>query len=275
MRSRPSLGRPIDRSVCELRPAGCRGLDRAGASRARSATATRRAPSPSRCCGPASSSVFTPICAPSSTRRGRPRVCPPRRGGCGSVEVVDTLRRSVTMEMDFRLEAAALSEMAENTKDDPDFRVPAVDWDRTSKEVLTLEWIDATPLSDRARLEAKGFDLRQLAPRADPELSAPRAARRLLSRRHASGQSVRRRRRPADRRRLRHHGSARRQGAAVSCRKSCTASSPAIITASPRSISRPATCRRIIRWTISPRRSAPSASRSTAAPPRKSRWRGC
>jgi ubiquinone biosynthesis protein len=69
----------------------------------------------------------------------------------------------VMVEMDFRLEAAALSEMAENTKDDPDFRVPAVDWDRTSKEVLTLEWIDATPLSDRSRLEAKGFDLRQLA----------------------------------------------------------------------------------------------------------------
>jgi len=79
------------------------------------------------------------------------------------IEVVDTLRRTVAVEMDFRLEAAALSEMAENTKDDPDFRVPAVDWDRTSKEVLTLEWIDATPLSDRARLAAKGFDLPQLA----------------------------------------------------------------------------------------------------------------
>jgi ubiquinone biosynthesis protein len=79
------------------------------------------------------------------------------------IEVVDTLRRSVALEMDFRLEAAALSEMAENTKDDPDFRVPTVDWDRTAKEVLTLEWIDGTPLSDRARLVAKGFDLPQLA----------------------------------------------------------------------------------------------------------------
>ena len=79
------------------------------------------------------------------------------------VEVVDTLRRTVMVEMDFRLEAAALSEMAENTKADPEFRVPEVDWDRTSKEVLTLEWIDATPLSDRARLQAKGFDLAQLA----------------------------------------------------------------------------------------------------------------
>jgi ubiquinone biosynthesis protein len=79
------------------------------------------------------------------------------------IEVVQTLERSVVMEMDLRFEAAALSEMAENTKNDPDFRVPAVDWDRTARDVLTLEWIDATPLSDRARLEAKGLDLRQLA----------------------------------------------------------------------------------------------------------------
>ncbi len=78
------------------------------------------------------------------------------------VEVVNTLARSVTMEMDLRLEAAALSEMAENTKDDPDFRVPAVDWDLTARNVLTLEWIDGTPLSDRATLLAKGFDLAQL-----------------------------------------------------------------------------------------------------------------
>jgi ubiquinone biosynthesis protein len=75
------------------------------------------------------------------------------------IEVVDILARTVRLEMDLRLEAAALSELAENTRDDPDFRVPAVDWDRTAREVLTLEWIDATPLNDRARLEAKGFDL--------------------------------------------------------------------------------------------------------------------
>ena len=78
------------------------------------------------------------------------------------IETVDTLRRSVAIEMDLRLEAAALSEMAENTKADPDFRVPTVDWDRTAKDVLTLEWIDGTPLHDRAKLEAKGFDLKHL-----------------------------------------------------------------------------------------------------------------
>jgi ubiquinone biosynthesis protein len=79
------------------------------------------------------------------------------------IEVVETLRRTVSLEMDLRFEAAALSEMAENTKDDPDFRVPAVDWERTAPDVLTLEWIAAIPLSDRARLEAKGLDLKRLA----------------------------------------------------------------------------------------------------------------
>jgi ubiquinone biosynthesis protein len=79
------------------------------------------------------------------------------------IEVVETLKRSVTIEMDLRLEAAALSEMAENTKDDPDFRVPTLDWERIARDVLTLEWIEAVPLSDRAQLEAKGFDLKALA----------------------------------------------------------------------------------------------------------------
>jgi ubiquinone biosynthesis protein len=79
------------------------------------------------------------------------------------VEVVETLRRTVIIEMDLRLEAAALSEMAENTREDPDFRVPTVDWERTAREVLTLEWIDGTPLTDRTQLQAQGFDLKGLA----------------------------------------------------------------------------------------------------------------
>nr|WP_256515520.1 2-polyprenylphenol 6-hydroxylase [Alsobacter ponti] len=74
------------------------------------------------------------------------------------VGVVETLARSVTMEMDLRLEAAALSEMAENTRDDGEFRVPAVDWERTARDVLTLEWIDGIPLNNIAAIEAAGHD---------------------------------------------------------------------------------------------------------------------
>ena len=79
------------------------------------------------------------------------------------VEVINTMSRSVAMEMDLRLEGAALSEMAENTRHDPDFRVPAVDWDRTAHNVLTMEWVDGIALSDHARLREAGVDLRDLA----------------------------------------------------------------------------------------------------------------
>ena len=75
------------------------------------------------------------------------------------IEVVETLARSVRMEMDFRLEAAAASEFGENCAKDADFRVPAIDWDRTTREVLTLEWISGIPLSDTQALEKTGYDL--------------------------------------------------------------------------------------------------------------------
>jgi ubiquinone biosynthesis protein len=55
-----------------------------------------------------------------------------------------------------------MSEMAENIRDDPDFRVPTVDWDRTTHNVLTMEWIDGIALSDHAGLEAAQVDLRDL-----------------------------------------------------------------------------------------------------------------
>ncbi len=75
------------------------------------------------------------------------------------VAIVDTLARSVSMEMDLRLEAAALSELAQNTAAEQDFRVPAVDWDRTGREVLTTEWIEGIKLNDMAGLRAAGHDL--------------------------------------------------------------------------------------------------------------------
>ncbi|WP_439572845.1 2-polyprenylphenol 6-hydroxylase [Phreatobacter sp.] len=78
------------------------------------------------------------------------------------VGVVDTLARSMGMELDLRLEAAAASELAERTKDDPGFRVPSVDWIRTGKSVLTTEWIDGIRLGDREGLAKAGVDARAL-----------------------------------------------------------------------------------------------------------------
>ena len=83
------------------------------------------------------------------------------------VAVVETLDRTTELEMDLRLEAAAISEMCDNIKNDAatengNFRVPQVDWVRTSKRVLTMEWIDGTPISDTAKLRDQGHDLENL-----------------------------------------------------------------------------------------------------------------
>lgn len=73
-------------------------------------------------------------------------------------EVVATLARVVEVEMDLRLEAAAASELAANFADDPTLHVPAVDWTRTGRRVLTLERISGIPMDERGRLIAAGFD---------------------------------------------------------------------------------------------------------------------
>ena len=78
------------------------------------------------------------------------------------IGIVDTLARSMAIELDLRLEAAAASEMAERTADDPGFRVPTVDWNRTGRNVLTTEWIDGIKLGDREGLAAAGVDPRAL-----------------------------------------------------------------------------------------------------------------
>ena len=78
------------------------------------------------------------------------------------VAAVKMLEQSMKMELDLRMEAAAISEMTENTRDDPGFRLPKVDWQRTAREVLTTEWIDGTPISDIEGLKTRGFDLPKL-----------------------------------------------------------------------------------------------------------------
>jgi len=79
------------------------------------------------------------------------------------VKVIETLRESVALELDLRLEAAAASEMAERNADRKHFRVPKIDWPRTSQRVLTSEWIDAIPLGNLASATDLNIDRPRLA----------------------------------------------------------------------------------------------------------------
>ncbi|WP_240231474.1 2-polyprenylphenol 6-hydroxylase [Devosia lacusdianchii] len=79
------------------------------------------------------------------------------------IEVVETLDRSARLELDLRLEAAAISEMAENIKDDTGFVIPTVSWDHVAQNVLTTSWVEGIPIREHAALDAAGVDRKALA----------------------------------------------------------------------------------------------------------------
>ena len=77
--------------------------------------------------------------------------------------VVANLKRTTDLEMDLRLEAAAISEIADNIVGDAvKFRVPTIDWKRTRKRVLTTEWIVGTPIAEVEKLKAEGHYTKEL-----------------------------------------------------------------------------------------------------------------
>jgi ubiquinone biosynthesis protein len=78
------------------------------------------------------------------------------------IAAVAMLEQSMKLELDLRMEASAIAEMAGNIADDPGIRLPKVDWQRTARQVLTTEWIDGTPIADLETLKAKGFDFKTL-----------------------------------------------------------------------------------------------------------------
>jgi ubiquinone biosynthesis protein len=76
---------------------------------------------------------------------------------------IATFRQWTLRELDLRREAASASELAEGLTAEPGFRIPTIDWKRTSRTVLTLEWIDGIKLSNIAAIDAAGHDRKALA----------------------------------------------------------------------------------------------------------------
>ena len=79
------------------------------------------------------------------------------------VEVVHLLREITNIEMDLRFEAAAASELYENTKNDNRFNVPKIYWNYTSKKVLALDKVDGISIREHKKLKEIGIDLKFLA----------------------------------------------------------------------------------------------------------------
>ncbi|WP_109354121.1 2-polyprenylphenol 6-hydroxylase [Sphingorhabdus sp. EL138] len=79
--------------------------------------------------------------------------------------VIANFRRWTMRELDLRREAASASELDEHMANVEQFEIPAIDWDRTSGRVLTLDWVDGIKISRRDDLIAAGHDLNDIANR--------------------------------------------------------------------------------------------------------------
>jgi ubiquinone biosynthesis protein len=89
------------------------------------------------------------------------------------MQVVQTFKEAVFFELDLRFEAAAASELADNLKRHGDeIKVPAIDWNLTSRRVLTMDWVDSIPFSNIEAIKTSGFD---------PNVILGKAARSLFS----------------------------------------------------------------------------------------------
>ncbi|MEO9363117.1 MAG: AarF/ABC1/UbiB kinase family protein [Nitrososphaera sp.] len=69
---------------------------------------------------------------------------------------------TVHEEMDYRIEAENLATIKRNLADDPLVRIPDVFLDRTSRHVLTMEYVPGIKITDVAALDARGIDRTRL-----------------------------------------------------------------------------------------------------------------
>jgi ubiquinone biosynthesis protein len=77
--------------------------------------------------------------------------------------VIAHFRQWTMRELDLRREAASASELRDGMVAESGFFVPEIDWSRSARRVMTLEWIEGIKLTDRDALVAAGHDLKALA----------------------------------------------------------------------------------------------------------------
>ena len=76
--------------------------------------------------------------------------------------IVDEFGIKLFEEIDYCNEARNAEKFANNFRDDPTVKVPAIYWRYSSISVLTLEWIHGFKLNDTARIQEAGLDTNTL-----------------------------------------------------------------------------------------------------------------
>lgn len=74
------------------------------------------------------------------------------------VAFTQTVGDSMQKELDLRLEAGGADELRTLAFEDGNFHIPAVDWARTGKRILTTEWVQGKSLTDPTALDNPNID---------------------------------------------------------------------------------------------------------------------
>ncbi|MQA00162.1 MAG: hypothetical protein GEU80_12700 [Dehalococcoidia bacterium] len=77
--------------------------------------------------------------------------------------IAEEMERNAPEEVDFIHEGHAAEALADLLADRPDAVIPRIYWDRSSRRVLTMDYIEGIKISDVPALEAAGVDTPQVA----------------------------------------------------------------------------------------------------------------
>jgi len=78
-------------------------------------------------------------------------------------EVVDEFAKHLEVELDLLREASNASQLGRNFRDSPLLLVPQIHWDYCSNDVMVMERMHGTPVSQIGALRAQGVDIPRLA----------------------------------------------------------------------------------------------------------------
>lgn len=78
-------------------------------------------------------------------------------------DVITEFEKTIHAELDFMVEAANATELYRLHKNDHKIIIPRIFYDYCSHDVIVMEWMDGTPISDLTALKAKNIDLEQLS----------------------------------------------------------------------------------------------------------------
>ncbi|MBF0358339.1 MAG: 2-polyprenylphenol 6-hydroxylase [Magnetococcales bacterium] len=77
--------------------------------------------------------------------------------------VVEEFASSIRNELDFQVEAARADQFQKNFKLDHELLIPAILWDLTSPQILTMDWIHGVPIDELTKKPNPNMDSKQIS----------------------------------------------------------------------------------------------------------------